>query len=119
MNQKNKKERPQAPDSKKLIKANPKQNSLDKFTEIVAKCKQTYDYKDENRDFKAKREKLKAIEQLNNCIDNEAHVQKYIIPNLGEVMQLIEANIFRPLPNIKKGIEEDGLVQEDEYDISW
>jgi len=34
-------------------------------------------------------------------------------------MQLIEANIFRPLPNIKKGIEEDGLVQEDEYDISW
>ena len=29
---------------------------------IVAKCKQTYDYKDENRDFKAKREKLKAIE---------------------------------------------------------
>jgi len=44
------------------MKAQPKQSSMDKFKAIVAKCKQTYDYKDENRDFKAKKEKLKAIE---------------------------------------------------------
>ena len=45
-----------------------------------------------------------------------------IIPNLDEVMQMIERNIFRPLPNIKKGglaFSETGIEQEEEVDPSW
>lgn len=36
-------------------------------------------------------------------------------------MEMIEANIFRPLPNLKKQEvdEADGIAQEDEYDASW
>jgi hypothetical protein len=34
---------------------------------------------------------------------------------------MIEANIFRPLPNLKKSEvdEADGIAQEDECDVSW
>ena len=45
-----------------------------------------------------------------------------IIPNLDEVMQMIEKNIFRPLPNVKKsnlGFSETGIDQEEEMDPAW
>jgi serine/threonine-protein phosphatase 2A regulatory subunit B' len=45
-----------------------------------------------------------------------------IIPNLDEVMQMIEKNIFRPLPNVKKtslGFAETGIDQEEEMDPAW
>jgi serine/threonine-protein phosphatase 2A regulatory subunit B' len=45
-----------------------------------------------------------------------------IIPNLDEVMQMIEKNIFRPLPNVKKsnlGLAETGVDQEEEMDPAW
>ena len=44
-----------------------------------------------------------------------------IIPNLDEVMQMIEKNIFRPLPNVKKSLQfsETGIEQEDEVDPAW
>lgn len=43
------------------------------------------------------------------------------VPNLPKVMEMIETNIFRPLPNLKKSEvdEADGIAQEDEYDVSW
>lgn len=43
------------------------------------------------------------------------------IPNLPKVMEMIETNIFRPLPNLKKSEvdEADGIAQEDEYDVAW
>ena len=45
-----------------------------------------------------------------------------IIPNLDEVMQMIEKNIFRPLPNVKKSnlnFAETGVDQEEEMDPAW
>lgn len=44
-----------------------------------------------------------------------------IIPNLDEVMQMIERNLFRPLPNIKKSLafSETGVEAEDEVDPAW
>jgi len=49
-------------------------------------------------------------------------VVSVIIPNLDEVMQMIEKNIFRPLPNVKKsnlGFSETGIDQEEEMDPAW
>jgi serine/threonine-protein phosphatase 2A regulatory subunit B' len=49
-------------------------------------------------------------------------VAALIIPNLDEVMQMIERNIFRPLPSVKKanlGFSETGIEQEDEVDPAW
>ena len=45
-----------------------------------------------------------------------------IIPNLDEVMQMIEKNIFRPLPSVKKanlGFAETGVEGDDEMDPTW
>jgi serine/threonine-protein phosphatase 2A regulatory subunit B' len=45
-----------------------------------------------------------------------------IIPHLDEVLNMIEKNIFRPLPNVKKsnlGMAETGVDQEEEMDPAW
>jgi len=45
-----------------------------------------------------------------------------IIPHLDDVMTMIEKNIFRPLPNVKKNnlaLSETGVEQEEETDPAW
>jgi len=49
-------------------------------------------------------------------------VTSLIIPNLDEVLQMIEKNIFRPLPNVKKsnlGMAETGVEADEEMDPAW
>jgi serine/threonine-protein phosphatase 2A regulatory subunit B' len=38
-------------------------------------------------------------------LSDQKNVATLIIPNLDEVMQMIEKNIFRPLPNVKKSLQ--------------
>jgi len=55
-------------------------------------------------------------------LSDQKNVATLIIPNLDEVMQMIEKNIFRPLPNVNKknlGFSETGIEQEDEVDPAW
>ena len=55
-------------------------------------------------------------------LSDQKNVATLIIPNLDEVMQMIEKNIFRPLPNVAKknlGFSETGIEQEDEVDPAW
>ena len=45
-----------------------------------------------------------------------------IIPHLDDVMTMIDKNIFRPLPNVKKSnlqFSETGVEQEEEVDPAW
>jgi serine/threonine-protein phosphatase 2A regulatory subunit B' len=49
-------------------------------------------------------------------------VVSLIIPHLDDVMTMIEKNIFRPLPNVKKSnlqFSETGVEAEDEVDPAW
>lgn len=67
-------------------------------------------------------ERLNAIQELQQMLQDQKNVQSLIIPNLDEVMQMIEKNIFRPLPNVKKsnlGFSETGIDQEEEMDPAW
>jgi serine/threonine-protein phosphatase 2A regulatory subunit B' len=55
-------------------------------------------------------------------LNDQKNVATLIVPHLDEVMQMIEKNIFRPLPNVKKtnlGFSETGIEQEDEVDPAW
>jgi serine/threonine-protein phosphatase 2A regulatory subunit B' len=55
-------------------------------------------------------------------LSDQKNVATLIIPNLDEVMQMIEKNIFRPLPNMKKsniGFSDTGVEQEEEVDPAW
>ena len=57
-------------------------------------------------------ERLNAIQELQQMLQDQKNVSSLIIPNLDEVMQMIEKNIFRPLPNVKKsnlGFSETGI----------
>lgn len=49
-------------------------------------------------------------------------VASNIVQNLELVMEMIEKNIFRPLPNKKKStlaMSETGIEQEEQIDPSW
>jgi serine/threonine-protein phosphatase 2A regulatory subunit B' len=55
-------------------------------------------------------------------LGDQKNVASLIIPNLDEVMQMIEKNIFRPLPNINKknlAFSETGIEQDEEIDPAW
>ena len=55
-------------------------------------------------------------------LSDQKNVASLIIPNLDEVMQMIEKNIFRPLPNINKNnlaFSETGIEQDEEIDPAW
>jgi serine/threonine-protein phosphatase 2A regulatory subunit B' len=55
-------------------------------------------------------------------LGDQKNVATLIIPNLDEVMQMIEKNIFRPLPNVNKknlAFSETGMDQEEEVDPAW
>jgi serine/threonine-protein phosphatase 2A regulatory subunit B' len=55
-------------------------------------------------------------------LQDQKTVVSLIIPHLDDVMTMIEKNIFRPLPNVKKSnlqFSETGVEQEDELDPAW
>jgi len=82
----------------------------------------SYDYKDETKDVKGKTERLNAINELQQMLSDQKNVATLIIPHLDDVMQMIERNIFRPLPNVKKsnlGFSETGIEQEEDMDPAW
>jgi len=88
-----------------------------------------FDYHDETKDVRGKvivltfqTDRLNALQDLQQMMNEQKFVTSLIIPNLDDVMQMIERNIFRPLPNIQKknlGFSETGIEQEDEVDPVW
>ena len=98
------------------------QNSKEALIKKLHLCMRNFDYKDESKDIKAKTDRLNAIAELQMMLQDQKNVAGLIIPNLDEVMQMIEKNIFRPLPNVKKnnlGFAETGIDQEEEMDPAW
>jgi len=66
---------------------------------------------------------MTAINDLQVMLNDQRCVISNILPNLELVMEMIEKNIFRPLPNKKKstnlGMSETGIEQEEQVDPSW
>jgi serine/threonine-protein phosphatase 2A regulatory subunit B' len=87
-------------------------------------AKQTFDYSDENRDAKLKAERLTAINELIEMLNDQRSVASLFIPHIDIVMEMITKNIFRPLPSLKRninlGMSETGVESdEQESDPSW
>ena len=104
-------------------KSETKTTAREAFIKKVQTCMNTYNYADENKDAKGKAERLTAINDLQTMLGDQKSVVSNIIPSLEMVMDMIEKNIFRPLPNIKKstniGLSETGIEQEEQVDPSW
>ena len=62
----------------------------------------TYDYADEQKDSKQKSERLTAINDLIQLLNDQRMVTQLFIPNIETVMDMIKKNIFRPLPNTNR-----------------
>jgi serine/threonine-protein phosphatase 2A regulatory subunit B' len=88
-------------------------------------AKTTYDYSDENKDTKQKSERIAAINELIEMLNDQRLVTSLFIPHIDIVMEMITKNIFRPLPSLKKnninlGMSETGVeTEEQESDPSW
>ena len=86
-------------------------------------AKITYDYADEQKDSKQKSERLAAINDLIQLLNDQRMVTQLFIPNIETVMDMIKKNIFRPLPNANRGnlaVTEQGVEEEEqEPDHSW
>jgi serine/threonine-protein phosphatase 2A regulatory subunit B' len=55
-------------------------------------------------------------------LSDQKNVTQLIIPNIEQVMSMIEKNIFRPLPVVKKSnlaLSETGIDQDEEMDPAW
>ena len=97
-------------------------NTKESFQKKLLICQKNYDYKDESKDVKGKTERLNAINEIQQLLQDQKTVVSLIIPHLDDVMTMIEKNIFRPLPNVKKSnlqFSETGVEQEDEVDPAW
>jgi len=97
-------------------------SAKDAFLKKIDVCMKIYDYRDESKDVKAKNERLSAINELQNLLQDQKSVVQLIIPNLDHCVQMIEKNIFRCLPNVKKSnlaFSETGIDQEEETDPAW
>lgn len=92
------------------------------FLKKIDACMKIYDYRDETKDVKGKNERLSAINELQNLLQDQKSVVQLIIPNLDHCIQMIEKNIFRCLPSIKKSnlaFSETGIEADEEVDPSW
>ena len=62
------------------------------------------------------------LQELSELLNDQNNVINFVIPHLDHVMEMIEKNIFRPLPVIKKtsapaemGVDEDEVI----VDPAW
>ena len=85
-------------------------------------CSQGFDFNDEDGKIAEKAERLKYLGELSDILTNQHNVINLVIPNLELVMEMIQINVFRPLPVVKKGNAnaEMGLEEEEiPVDPSW
>lgn len=103
--------------------ANPSAESRELFLKKLSFCKQTLDFNDEGKNTVEKQERLKNLSELSEILTNQNLVNNLVIPNLEQVMDMIQKNIFRPLPIVKKqgAAGEMGMADDDEviFDPSW
>lgn len=106
------------------VKTNPK-DAKELFLKRIQICSMTYDYSDENKDARAKVERINALQELREFLNDTKNVAQYCIPHLDLVMEMIQKNIFRPLPMTKKSTEklsasETGIDEEEiVIDPAW
>jgi serine/threonine-protein phosphatase 2A regulatory subunit B' len=74
------------------------------------------DYNDESRQIKEKSDRQTYLQEFNDYLNDQNCMSTVIIPHLDLVINMIEKNIFRPLPILKKqGLPGEGMSMEEVY----
>jgi serine/threonine-protein phosphatase 2A regulatory subunit B' len=74
----------------------------DQFLKKVQFCATPFDLNDDSRHTKEKNERLNYLHELGDYLTDQNCVVSVIIPHIDLVIEMIEKNIFRPLPVLKK-----------------
>lgn len=102
--------------------ASSSQENRDLFLKKLQFCTQVLDFNDENKNTVEKSERLKNLAELSETLEHQNQVVSLVIPNIEIVMEMIQKNIFRPLPVVKKqGVAGETANDDDEtvIDPSW
>ena len=97
-------------------------DSKEMFLRKIAFCAQAFDFNDESIKISEKNERLKFLSELSDTLGNQLAVINLVIPNLDAVVDMIQKNIFRPLPVVRKGPIPGEMGMEEEeipVDPSW
>ena len=96
--------------SKGKVTAEPKnpKDAKELFLKRIQMCSVIYDYSDDTKDVKSKAERLTALQELREFLNDNKNVATYVLPHLDLVLEMIRKNIFRPLPMDKKSADKLG-----------
>ena len=72
------------------------------------------DFNDESKQVKEKNDRQTYLQEFNDYLNDQNCMSTVIIPHLDLVINMIEKNIFRPLPVLKKqGLPGEGVGMEE------
>jgi serine/threonine-protein phosphatase 2A regulatory subunit B' len=81
------------------------QSTNELFLKSIERCNTIYDYSDGTKDAKAKSERLKTLQELSQSLQSPKIIANFVLPHLNLLFEMIENNIFRPVPTDKKSTE--------------
>jgi len=75
----------------------------------------------ENKNPTEQQERLKTLQELTEMLADARFITNICIPNINLIMDMISANIFRPLPSSKRalGQSETGEEEDTKIDQNW
>lgn len=77
-------------------------------------CSNPLDFNDETKQVKEKNDRSSYLQEFNDYLNDQNCMSTVIIPHLDLVINMIEKNIFRPLPILKKqGLPGEGMSMEE------
>ena len=89
----------------------------DQFQKKVEFCSLPLDFNDDSKQVKEKQERLQYLQELFELLKEPNFVINLVVPHLDYIIKMIEKNIFRPLPILKKqatnveiGMDDDDVL---------
>ena len=79
-----------------------KQATKDFFIRKIQNCMIALDYSDDQKDAKAKSERLEALQEMQDLLSDSKSVSLYFLPNIELIFEMFQQNLFRPLNSFKK-----------------
>jgi serine/threonine-protein phosphatase 2A regulatory subunit B' len=77
-------------------------------------CSNPLDFNDDGKQVKEKNDRQTYLQEFNDYLNDQNCMSTVIIPHLDLVINMIEKNIFRPLPVLKKqGLPGEGIGMEE------
>lgn len=87
----------------------------DQFLKKLQACSNPLDFNDDTKQIKEKNDRQTYLQEFNDYLNDQNCMSTVIIPHLDLVINMIEKNIFRPLPVLKKqGLPGEGVGMEEE-----